>query len=106
MVFQWLFSIGEHSMNYQVLKMKFKGSDGRQVVLTGVNTYPKKLLSSHNLRSILKHEDIKWVIECVISSQGSTINISQYPEDIKILLKKYEKIFGNLPPGRTPDRGV
>ena len=39
--FQWLFSVGEHIVNYQVPEMKFKGSAGKQVVLTGMDTYPK-----------------------------------------------------------------
>ena len=64
--FQWLFSIGEHSMNYQVPEMKFKGSDGKQFVLTGMNTYPKKLVSSRGIISILKNQYIEWDNECVI----------------------------------------
>ena len=54
--FQWLFSIGEHSLNYQFLEMKVKFFYGKQVVLSTMNTYPKQLVSSHNMRSILKHE--------------------------------------------------
>ena len=42
----------------------------------------------------------------MISSQVSSIDISQHPYDIKKLLKKYEKVFGDLPPCRPPDRGV
>ena len=39
-VIQWLFSIGEHSMNYKIPEMRFKNSNGKQVVLKGMNTYP------------------------------------------------------------------
>ena len=56
---QWLFSIGEHSMNYQILEMKLKNYDGKQVVLIGMNTYPNQMVSSHSMRSILRHEDIE-----------------------------------------------
>ena len=93
-------------MNYQVLEMKFKSSYGKQVVLTCMDTYPNQLVSSQSMRSILRHEDIEWVVECFISYQGSAIDNSQHLKDIKVFLKKYERIFGDLPPRRPPNRGV
>ena len=68
--------------------MKFKVSNGKQVFLKGMNTYPNQLDSSHNMRYILIHEDISWAAECFIVVQGLSIDISKHPEDIKVLLKK------------------
>ena len=34
------------------------------------------------------------------------MKVSNHPKDIEQLLSKYEKVFGDLPPGRPPDRGV
>ena len=87
---QWLLSIGEHSANYKVLDMIFKDSDGKHVVLKGINTYPIQVMTFHSMSYILIHGDIEWVNDCLISSQGSSIDISQHPNDIKQWLKKYE----------------
>ena len=40
---QWLYSVGNHTIDYQDPKMRFKYSDGKEVVLRGVNTYPKQM---------------------------------------------------------------
>ena len=34
------------------------------------------------------------------------LNISKHRKEIAQLLSKYEKVFGYLPPGRPPNRGV
>ena len=43
---QWLYSLGEHTMNYQVPKMRFKNSEGKPIVLRGMHTYPNQVVSS------------------------------------------------------------
>ena len=50
-----LYSIGEYSTNYKVQEMSFKNTDGKQIVLKGINTCSKQVVSSHNIRSILRH---------------------------------------------------
>ena len=61
---QWLYSIGEHSMNYKIPQISFKDAKGKPVVLKGMNTYPRQVISANNIRSILKHGDIEWDVEC------------------------------------------
>ena len=39
---QWLYSIGEHKVNYQILEMKFQDSKGALRVVKGKHTYPIK----------------------------------------------------------------
>ena len=64
---QWLLFIGDHSTNYKVPEMIFKDSDGKHVVLKGINTYPNQVVSSHSLKYILRHGDIEWDTECLNS---------------------------------------
>ena len=61
---QWLYSIGEHSMNYKIPQISFKDAKGKPVVLKGMNTYPSHVISINSMRSILRHGDIEWTVEC------------------------------------------
>ena len=65
---QWLFSIGENSMNYKIPEMKFKCPNGKLVVLNGMHTYLNQVVSSHSMISIMRHGDIEWDVECLITS--------------------------------------
>ena len=106
LVVQWFFSIVENFIDNKVLEMKFQDPDGRQVELKGINAYPNQVLSSQSMIYTLSHEEIKWDVECLITSQGTNIDISQHLEDINRLLHKHEKVFGYLPHDRPPDIGV
>ena len=59
MGFQWLYSIGENIVNYQVSEMSFKYSEGNPILVRGMHTYPNQVVSSHSMRSILIHGDIE-----------------------------------------------
>ena len=37
---QWLYVIGEHSVNYKIPQISFKDVEGKPVVLKGINMYP------------------------------------------------------------------
>ena len=80
--------------------------EGKPILLRGMHTYPNQVVSSHNMRNIFRHGDIEWVVECLIASPKPHLNIAKHPKEIEKLLSKYEKVFGDLPPGRPPDRGV
>jgi hypothetical protein len=43
--------------------------------------------------------------ECLITSQKPSDNNQQYHVDIQTLLSKHDRVFGEIPPGRPPDRG-
>ena len=94
---KWLYSIGNHTIYYQFFEMIFKDADGKEVVLRGVNTHPKQVVSVHSMRSILRHGDIEWDSECHITTEGNSINVSYYPKDIKKLLHKHKGFFEKLP---------
>ena len=62
---QWLYFLGENTMNYQVsVKIRFKILEAKPILLRGMHTYPNQVVSSHNMRFILRHGDIEWVVEC------------------------------------------
>ena len=42
---KWLYSIGKYSTDYKTMEMEFQGTDGRRVVLRGMNTYPAKVVA-------------------------------------------------------------
>ena len=87
-------------MNYQFHEIRFKNSKGKPILLRGMHTYPNQVVSSHNMRTILRHVDIEWAAECLIKSPKTHLNFSKHPKEIEQLLSKYEKVFGDLPPGR------
>ena len=93
-------------MNYQVPEMRFKISEGKPILLRGTHTYPNQVMSSHSMRTILRHVDMEWVFECLITYPKPHLNVSKHLKEIEQLLSKYEKVFGDLPPGRPPNRGV
>ena len=55
---QWLYSIGEHSVNYQIPAMNFQDSIVVLRVVRGQHTYPKQVVNCNSMRSILRHGDI------------------------------------------------
>ena len=98
--------LGEHTMNYQVSEIRFKNSEGKPILLRGMHTYPNQVVSSHIMRSTLRHGDIEWATECLITYPKPHLKISKHLKDIEQLLSKYEKVFGDLPPRLPLDRGV
>jgi len=73
---QWLYSIGEHSVNYQIPQISFKDAEGKSVVLKGMNTYPSQVISAKSMRSVMRHGDIEWAVECQITTEGTTAKVS------------------------------
>ena len=55
---KWMFSIGYHSVNYQIPEMKFQDSTGVLRVVRGQHTYPKQVVNCNSMRYILRHGEI------------------------------------------------
>ena len=55
---QWMYSIVEHSVNYQIPQISFRDVEGKLVVLKGINTYPSQVISVKHMRYVLRHGDI------------------------------------------------
>ena len=57
---QWLYYLGDHTVNYQVLEMRLKNLEGKPILLRGMHTYPNQVVSSHSMRFILRYGEIEW----------------------------------------------
>ena len=86
--------------------MRFKNSEGKPTLLRGMHTYPNQVVSVHNMRSILRHGNIEWAAKCLTAYPKPHLKVAKHPKEIKQLLSKYERVFGDLPPERPPNRGV
>jgi Reverse transcriptase (RNA-dependent DNA polymerase) len=87
------------------MEMEFQGQDGKRVVLRGMNTYPPKVVTAKKMEAVMRQDDIAWVAEFQISVQKPKGGEPNFSREIKALLKKHQKVFGDIPPGRPPDRG-
>ena len=58
------------------------------------------------MRSILRNEYIEWDVECSITSYKTHLKVSKHHKEIKRLLSKCERVFGDLPLGKPPDKEV
>ena len=86
---QWIYSLGEHTVNHQVPEIRFKNLEGKPILLRGMHTYPNQLVSSHSMRTILRNGDIEWDGECLITYIKPHLNISKHPKEIYQLLSMY-----------------
>ena len=98
---QWMYYIGDNSINYQIPEMKLQDSIGILRVVRGRHTYPKHVVNFNNMISILRHGDIEWAGECYITSLNPKIRVVKHPKEIETLLHKYEKVFIDLPRSST-----
>ena len=103
---QWLYYLGENTMNYQFPEIRLKNLEEKPILLRGMHTYPNQVASSHNMRYILRNGDIEWTAEFSITYSKPHLNISKHPKEIEQLLSKYERVFRDLPSGIPPYRGV
>jgi hypothetical protein len=103
---QWLYSLGKHSINYQAMELEFKGVDGKKVVLRGMSNGAPRIVLSKRMEGIFRHGDVACATECLITTQKPSDNNQQYHVDIQALLSKHDRVFGEIPPGRPPDRDL
>ena len=84
---KWLYSIGEHTVNYQIPEMKFQDSKGVLRVVRGQHNYPNQVVTCNSLRSILRHGDIEWAAECHTTYRKPNINVLEHPKEIETIAK-------------------
>ena len=84
--FQWMYSIGKYSTNYQTMEMEFTGAEGQKVVLRGMNTYPPTVVTSHRMEAILRQGDIERATECLVTFRKPLDQATQHPANIEALL--------------------
>lgn len=64
-----LYLLGKFAMDYQVMEMEFKASNGRKVVLRGMENGSPQVVSRRRMEDIFRHGDVAYVAECMITSQ-------------------------------------
>jgi hypothetical protein len=69
-----------------------------------VNNAPT-VVSNKRMEAIFRHGDIVYATQCFITSQTDDEGRRHYHADIQDLLRRHDKVFGKIPPGRPPDRG-
>jgi hypothetical protein len=102
---QWLYSLGDIKMNYQIMRMELRDGEGRRVVQRGMNTALLRIVSTKRMEVVLRHRDTTWVVECVVTTPKNTEGRQHYHMDIQDLMGKHDKVFGQIPPRVPPDRG-
>jgi hypothetical protein len=98
-------NVGEHTSNYKVMTMKFFTPGSKQVVLRGMSNNTPMVVSNKRMEATFKRRDITYAAECFITEQVDAQGQQHHHADIQALLSKHDKVFGQIPPGRPPDRG-
>ncbi|KAH9320972.1 hypothetical protein KI387_015611 [Taxus chinensis] len=64
-----------------------------------------RVVSTHRMESIIRHGEVAWAAQCFISSKSSSDDGQQWHTNIQTIVDKHGQVFGDIPPGRPPDRG-
>ena len=70
-----------------------------------MHAYPPKVVTSNQMEADVRHGDIVWAVEFRIMEKKPVEQQKEYSPDIMALLQKYQKVFGDIPLGRPPNRG-
>ena len=76
---------------------------GKHEKIRGLHTYPPQTVSAHRMERHFRKGDIEWAVE-LRASEAETTSRAVHP-DIQAILDRYYVVFGDIPPGRPPDRG-
>jgi hypothetical protein len=57
------------------------------------------------MKAVMRHGDIEWAVECFIYDREPLDHLQQLPEDLQVLLCKHHKVFSDIPPGISLDKG-
>ena len=80
--------------------------DGKKVVLRGMSNGGPKEISAQRMEAILRHDDIVWAAQCLISTKLMKGQHTNYQDDeLHTTLDKHSTVFFNIPPGIPPHRG-
>jgi hypothetical protein len=85
--------------------MSFKDTNGSKVVLRGMSIGSPRRVSAKRMESILRHGDVSYVVECLITTWRDSDGRKHYCLDIRELSSQYEPVFASIQLGRPPDRG-
>jgi hypothetical protein len=87
------------------MTMKFFTLGGKHVVLRGMANNAPTVVSNKRMEAIFRDGDVAYAAQCFITSQTNDEGRRHYHVDIHNLLRRHDKVFGKIPPGRPPGRG-
>jgi hypothetical protein len=102
---QWLDSLWEITINYKVTKMKFNTKNDKKVVLRGMSNGGPNIVSTKSMEAIFRHGDVSCVVDCFITAQEKSQGQPHHHENMHALLIRNDKVFGQIPVRRPPDKG-
>jgi hypothetical protein len=89
-----------------MLTMSFRDASGLRVVLRGMSRGAPRIVSMKRMENIFHHNDVAYVAECLITTRKDSKGRENYHPRIRKILSQYEPVFGLIPLGRPPDRGI
>jgi hypothetical protein len=57
---QWIYSLGDINMNYKSMRMEFRDTECKRVVLRGMTTKPPRIVLAQRMEAIFRHRDTAW----------------------------------------------
>ena len=70
---------------------------------SGMHMYPPQTVSAHRMEADFRKGNIEWAVEFQ-ASEAETTGRAVHP-DIQAILDRHDVVFGDIPPGRPPERG-
>jgi hypothetical protein len=90
---QWLQLLGTMALNFQELFMRFSSYE-KEIYLIGIQGKPSKVISSNNMKQLLKTGHNGVVAE--LRSLDVQTSISATPLDCQLVINNHSKVFGEM----------
>ena len=65
---QWMETLDEYTQSFKRMEFTFV-ADGKKVVLREMANEGPKEVSAHRMEAILRHDDVAWAAQCLISAE-------------------------------------
>lgn len=102
---KWLHDIGEFTLNFQEMEMRFK-VDRKTHVLKAIKDTSCKMISIRRMERLMRHDMVEWAAGCVLMPTQGEQQKPVYHPNIQELRIKHGKVFNDILPGRPPNRGI
>ena len=98
-------SLVEFTFNLEKMEMRFEAK-GKKIVLRGLSDGRLRVVSLKQMQSFFRHDQVQWAAEFRVMPEVIEQHKQEYPPDVQKIITKHTKVFGEIPPGRPPDRGI
>ena len=102
---QWLQGIGRYIIDHHHMQLEFL-SGGKKIILRATSDGGTREVTSRRMETILRHNDVLWAMHCLDKSKTPTPQDDRvFHVDIQLVMDRYGRVFGDIPPGVPLDRG-